>query len=553
MLDARVGKPSSDDVQACLTDLYQITMLYAYWCNDKHLDKAYFEVTFRKNPFDGTFCVLAGVDEVVRLVNTFHYTTAQIDFLRQQIPQAPDSFWMYIAALDCSEVKLVGVLEGTIVFAKEPVLQVHGPLGVCQLLETPILALLNFASLVATNAARFRIAAGPDKALVEFGLRRAQGPNGGLSSSKYSYLGGFDATSNVLAAFRFGIPVAGTMAHSFVTSFESLEQIQNHRPQYYKMDSQFIPLLKDKRQFFFEKCSSALQLDASLPNEGELAAFASFALEFPESFSALVDTYSTEVSGIPNFIIVMLALREYGYTQGGIRLDSGDLCYLSRRVRSILKTASLVLDFPELAVATITASNNINEEVLYSLSQQGHEIDTFGIGTHLVTCQAQPALGMVYKLSELNGRPVMKLSQDIEKATMPGHKALYRFFNDDDTPILDLVLSATETPPEPRERFFCQHLTDMSKRCYAIPQKVVPLLVTIWDGKLVDEYLHFWEEDHHEYLKVARQRCAFQLRRMRQDHLRHLNPTPYKISASAAYAQLFKRHWDDTSPVETIR
>ena len=287
------------------------------------------------------------------------------------------------------------------VFPRIPLLRVEGPVLKAQLLETTLLTLVNFASLVATNAARFRAAnSKPNKTFLEFGLRRAQGPDGGLTASKYCYLGGFDGTSNVLAGKLFGIPVRGTHAHAYVNSYkdldgltetELLDQSTNERRPFAPLCAQYL-----------DEIAGILNIAVTETNKGELAAFISFAIAFPKNFLALVDTYDVLKSGLPNFLAVARALHDFGYKAIGLRLDSGDLAYLSIQVRKRFELVAEKMSLPDyFAKFTIVASNDINEDTLISLEKQNHEIDTFGIGTHLVTCQKQPALGCVYKLVEV--------------------------------------------------------------------------------------------------------------------------------------------------------
>lgn len=290
-------------------------------------------------------------------------------------------------------------LLGSVVFPRLPLMRIEGPVLKTQLLETTLLTLVNYASLVATNAARFRSATGADKTLLEFGLRRAQGPDGGLSASKYCYLGGFDGTSNVLAGKLYGIPIRGTHAHAFVNSYESLEDLSQR---------DLVDRRTGERRPFAELCLKYLNelgpLLRILPEEthrGELAAFISYAMAFPTNCLALVDTYDVLKSGLPNFLAVALALHDFNYQAVGLRLDSGDLSYLSLKVRAAFIETAKKFQLPYMEHFTIVASNDINEDTLVSLEKQGHSIDTFGIGTHLVTCQRQPALGCVYKLVEV--------------------------------------------------------------------------------------------------------------------------------------------------------
>ncbi len=278
-------------------------------------------------------------------------------------------------------------------------IRVEGPIFKTQLLETTLLTLVNYASLVATNAARFRQATAPGKILLEFGLRRAQGPDGGLSASKYCYLGGFDGTSNVLAGKLYGIPVRGTHAHAFVNSYESMNGL-TERELYNPSTGKSYPFANMCLKYLKE-LGPILKILPEETNKGELAAFVSYAIAFPTYFLALVDTYDVLKSGLPNFLAVARALHECNYKAIGLRLDSGDLAYLSLEVRSQFREAAKNYQIDYFEHFTIVASNDINEETLVSLEKQGHSIDSFGIGTHLVTCQKQPALGCVYKLVEV--------------------------------------------------------------------------------------------------------------------------------------------------------
>ena len=314
--------PSSNHVTPLLTDLYQITMAYTYW-KDKRQDHACtFDLFFRTNPFKGEFTIFAGLEEVLKLMSTFKFTASDIAYLRAQMSTCDEGFWPWLAALDCSGVRLYAVAEGTVVFPREPLLRVEGPLAVCQLLETTLLNLCNFASLVTTNAARMRLAAGADATVLEFGLRRAQGPDGAMSASRYSFMGGCDATSNVAAGKDFGVPIRGTHAHSMVCAYTSLEDLSSRM----LGDKDIVALALKYRE----------ELNYHLPSKGEMAAFIAFAQAFPKNLLCLVDTYDTLNSGVPNYICVALALLECGYEPKGIRLDSGDLAYLSKEARKML-------------------------------------------------------------------------------------------------------------------------------------------------------------------------------------------------------------------------
>jgi nicotinate phosphoribosyltransferase len=384
------------------------------------------------------------------------------------MPSCDAGFFDYLAALDCSQLSIYAVAEGTVVFPRVPLIRIEGPLAVGQLLETTMLNLCNFASLICTNAARHRLAAGPGKRLLEFGLRRAQGPDGAMSASRYAYIGGFDGTSNVLAGMLFGVQPSGTHAHSLVSAFTALSDLPS--PMLGPVDL-VARALHYRAQLGFDVCS-----------DGELAAFVAFAQAFPDNFLALVDTYDTLASGVPNFVAVALALREAGHTPRGIRLDSGDLAYLSRESRRLFQYADSLCGSDLATTCCIVASNDINEDVLYSLNEQGHDIDVFGIGTNLVTCQKQPALGMVYKLVEVRGTPRIKLSQEMSKVTIPGRKEAYRLLGNDGVPLLDYIIRAGEPRPLPGQRILCHHPFDDKRRAFVTPTAVVPLLRLVWKG-----------------------------------------------------------------------
>ncbi|XP_065191158.1 nicotinate phosphoribosyltransferase-like [Sycon ciliatum] len=553
-IDRRRPTLDSNVVQTLLTDLYQITMCYAYWKAGKRNDQAVFDLFFRKNPFGGEFTIFAGLDQCLALLQEFKFSPSDITYLRTCLPAETDpEFFAYLEQLDASEVTVHAVREGSVVFPRVPLIRIHGPLPVVQLLETTLLTLVNFASLVATNASRFRVAAGPEAKLLEFGLRRAQGPDGGLSASKYCYVGGFDSTSNVLAGKQFGIPTSGTHAHAFVSSFRNLDEAAGRVLQ--PCQPRKVPAIS------LEASSQSLDTDEFLTlvqhfradvcrhigvvkeetNDGELAAFISYALAFPSAFLALIDTYDVMRSGLPNFICVALALGHLGYLALGIRLDSGDLSYSSKEVRRNLQLVSKKLSVPWLEKVTIVASNDINEDTLNSLNAQGHCIDAFGIGTHLVTCQRQPALGCVFKLVELNGKPCMKLSQDVAKVTLPGSKPAYRLYGSDDCPLLDLMTLADEPAPCVGQRVLCRHPFQESRRAYVNPSRVERLYHMYWSNGQVCTDLPTLEE--------VRTFAKAGMAALRADHQRPLNPTPYKVSVTDGLYQFTHRLWLEYAPI----
>uniref|UniRef100_A0A8C2HYG3 Nicotinate phosphoribosyltransferase n=1 Tax=Cyprinus carpio TaxID=7962 RepID=A0A8C2HYG3_CYPCA len=417
-------------VPPLLTDLYQFTMAYAYWRADRHNEPAVFELFFRDNPFGGGFSLFAGLSDCLLFLQNFAFSDDDVEYLRSVLPAGTDAaFFSYLKELDCSAVSVSAVPEGSVVFARVPLLEVCGPLAVVQLLETSLLCLVNYASLVCSNAARFRLAAGPRRRLMEMGLRRAQGPDGGLTASRYTYIGGFDLTSNALAGRLFGIPVAGTMAHSYVTSFSSLEEVwpQTLVPCGGGGPIDFICLVKG----WLGRVCQLLGSKTSLVREGELAAFLSYAIAYPQNFLPVIDSYSVSCSGLLCFCAVALALCELQYQPLGVRLDSGDLCRQSLEVRRVFKECNKQFSVPQFESLIIVGTNSISEQSLAELNKKGNEIDVVGVGTHLVTCTRQPSLGCVYKLTEVRGRPRMKMSEDPEKSTLPGRKSVYRLLDTD--------------------------------------------------------------------------------------------------------------------------
>ncbi|XP_065356910.1 nicotinate phosphoribosyltransferase isoform X3 [Calliphora vicina] len=512
-------------VQPLLTDLYQITMAYAYWKSGKTDDHAVFDLFFRTNPFHGEFTIFAGLDECMKFLDSFHYSESDIEYLRQTLPEGTESdFFDYLGNLTAKEVTLYAIDEGTVAFPRVPIIKVEGPLIIVQLLETTLLTLVNYASLMATNAARYRMVAGKHVKLLEFGLRRAQGPDGGLSASKYSYVGGFDGTSNVLAGKLFNIPVKGTHAHAYITSFSGIGELKT-RLLKHKTTGVTGDLLEYSVKHR-QSLASVLDVSMEESSEGELAAMVSYAIAFPDGFMALVDTYDVKRSGLLNFCAVALGLNDLGYRAVGIRIDSGDLAYLSCLSRETFERVAERFKISWFNKLTIVASNDINEDTILSLNEQGHKIDCFGIGTHLVTCQRQPALGCVYKLVEINGQPRIKLSQDVEKVTMPGHKNAYRLYSADGHALIDLLQKVTEAPPAVGQKVLCRHPFQESKRAYVIPSHVESLYKIYWQNGKICQPLPTLEQ--------VRERVQMSLKTLRNDHKRTLNPTPYKVNVSVS-------------------
>ncbi|KAL5649826.1 hypothetical protein ACJX0J_040635, partial [Zea mays] len=482
-----------------------------------------FDLYFRKNPFGGEFTVFAGLEECIKFIANFKFTEHDISFLQSVMPMCEGAFFNYLREVDCSDVEVYSIPEGSVVFPKVPLMRVEGPVAVVQLLETPFVNLINYASLVTTNAARHRHVAGKSKVLLEFGLRRAQGPDGAISASKYCFMGGFDATSNVLAGNLFGIPLRGTHSHAFVSSYMSLDEIPDKALKSKdgsRLCQDFVSLVQE----WLQKIQAANSLGGVFgdTNKSELAAFASYALAFPSNFLALVDTYDVMRSGIPNFCAVALALHDLGYKASGIRLDSGDLAYLSIEARKVFSAVEKEYNVPGFAKMLITASNDLNEETIDALNKQGHEVDAFGIGTYLVTCYSQAALGCVFKLVEINNKPRIKLSEDVAKVSIPCKKRCFRLYGKEGYPLVDIMIRESEPSPKAGERILCRHPFIESKRAYVVPQHVEELLQCYWPGTSDKPRAEL------PSLEKIRSRCMQQLEMLRPDHIRRLNPTPYK-------------------------
>jgi nicotinate phosphoribosyltransferase len=357
-------------------------MAYGYWREGRADREAVFHLSFRRNPFGGGFAVACGLHRALDFVEELRFETEDLAYLgslrgADGEPLFAPAFLEHLGKLRLS-CDVDAVPEGTVVFPHEPLVRVRGPLSQCQLLETPLLNLVNFETLIATKAARVCLAAQGDPVL-EFGLRRAQGVDGGLSASRAAYVGGCAATSNVLAGRLFGIPVKGTHAHSWVMSFE---------------------------------------------NEAE--AFAAYARALPNNVVLLVDTYDT-LEGVRRAVEVGRVLRQQGHELLAVRLDSGDLAYLSQEARRILDAAGLTR-------TAIMASNDLDERVIASLKEQGAAITMWGVGTHLSTGGDQSALGGVYKLGAVRGsdgrwQHKVKLSEQAAKVSTPGLQQVRRYAN----------------------------------------------------------------------------------------------------------------------------
>lgn len=381
---------------ALLTDLYQLTMMHGHWKEGRAQFDVCFEYFFRALPPHAGFGIVAGLDPFIAYLENLRFLPDDIEYLRS-LDMFDEGFFQYLKdfRLTCT---VRAVPEGTLVFPHEPLIQIEGNIFETQLIETALLNIMNYQTLIATKAARVCLAAERDP-VMEFGLRRAHGPDGGLSGSRAAYIGGCTSTSNVLAGKAYGIPVSGTHAHSWVMSY---------------------------------------------PNE--LEAFRAFARNYPNRCVLLVDTFDTITSGVPNAITVFKELHEQGIAvRPAIRLDSGDLAKLSKIAYKMMIDAGL--EDP-----LIVASNDLEEDLIADLKRQGAKINAWGVGTNLITSHDCPALNGVYKLVAVREGgawvPRMKISSNLEKATDPGCKKLVRYFGRDGAPVGDVMYLHDETCPE---------------------------------------------------------------------------------------------------------
>ena len=379
-----------------LTDLYELTMMQGYFKNPTD-QVVVFDAFYRKNPCDGGYAICCGLNDVIDYIKNLHFTYEDIQYLKS-LNMFEEDFLEYLKGFHFTG-DIWGIPEGTVIFPREPMLKVIAPISEAQLIETAVLNLLNHQSLIATKAARVCYAAKGD-GVMEFGLRRAQGPDAGIYGARAAVIAGCVGTSNVLAGTMFNIPVLGTHAHSWIMSFPS-----------------------------------------------EYEAFKAYAKIYPNACTLLVDTYDVLGSGVPNAIRVFKEMREEGIklTKYGIRIDSGDLAYLSKQAYRMLCDAG----FPD---AIISASSDLDEYLIDSLKQQGAKINSWGVGTNLITAKDNPAFGGVYKLAAVKNSgdkeftPKIKLSENTEKVTNPGNKKIVRIYDKESGKIrADLICLDEET------------------------------------------------------------------------------------------------------------
>jgi putative nicotinate phosphoribosyltransferase len=454
------------------TDYYELNMMYTYWKKGLHNRRAVFEVYFRSLPFDNGFAVFAGLEHVVDYLKNLSFSDSDIDYLREY-GEFDEEFlrWLKDMQFSCT---VRSALEGDLVFNEEPILQVEGPLAQCQLIETAILNMVNFQTLIATKAARIKTVCGDDP-VMEFGSRRAQEVDAAIWGTRAAYIAGFDATSNVLAGKLFGIPISGTHAHALVQTYRN-----------------------------------------------EYDAFKAYATTH-KNCVFLVDTYDTLKSGVPSAIKVAREMGDKINFQG-VRIDSGDMAYISKRVRKQLDEAG----FPN---AKIYASNDLDEKTVLNLKMQDAKIDVWGIGTKVITAFDQPALGAVYKLVSIedakgNMMDTLKLSSNAAKISTPGKKQVWRITNNEknDKSEGDYVTFWNEDPREHSSLYmFHPQYTYINKTVEDFQAK--PLLHDIFtNGKLVYDLPN---------VKDIRQYCADNLDSLWDEYKRILNPQVYPVDLSS--------------------
>lgn len=455
------------DHPASFTDYYELTMAQGYYLSGIHHKTASFDYFFRKVPFDGGYVVFAGLKELIETIKHLKFSEGELEYLVSE--GFSDDFIQYLKSFRF-EGNIWSAKEGEIVFPGEPILRVEGNLLETQLIETLLLNVLNFQSLIATKAARIKFAAGENSTVLDFGLRRAQGL-AGIHATRAAMIGGFDGTSNVYSAQRFGITAGGTMAHSWIQSFDD-----------------------------------------------ELTAFRTYCEHYPDSAHLLVDTYDTLGSGIPNAMIIGKELREKGFELKGIRLDSGDLAYFSKQARHMLDKAG----FENVKIA---ASNQLDEKVIASLRSQDAPIDTYGVGTRLVTGDETPALDGVYKLNSVMDEPTLKISENIEKITLPGKKKIYRYLNEDQTFYGDAVL------------------LDQEKQLERMHHPTFPAKKSMLNGRKFEEILHKVIHNGKEMIDMpeVEQIVEYkkkQFARLHAEYKRFDNPHIYKVGISTRLMEL---------------
>ena len=456
------------ETSALFTDFYSLTMAQGYWKKSRN-ERAVFEMFFRHQPFGGGYAIFAGLETLLERLANFSFSEDDIAWLKS-FGVFENEFTDFLKTFRFNG-SLWAMDEGTVIFPREPLVRVEGSLIECQIIEGLLLNIINFQSLIATKACRIWIASGKGK-VMEFGLRRAQGPDGALSASRAAFIGGAFGTSNTLAGKVFGIPVMGTMAHSWIMSFDSEEE-----------------------------------------------AFDAYADLYPDRTIFLIDTYDTLKSGVLNAIKVGKKMASKG-KNFGVRLDSGDIQYLSTEVRRLLDEAGLVKAF-------ITVSNDLDENIIETLVKDGAPVDTWGVGTRMVTGANAAAFTGVYKLAARleNGviSPVMKFSDNPEKTTNPGIKQVWRIWDKNSMAVADVLgIDGTDEPKAGEKYCFWHPSADYRHFSHVIDGSVEALLKKRLDnGAPVEEPLP---------LAAIQSHTAENIERFDSTYKRLLNPHVYKVS-----------------------
>ena len=444
-----------------LTDLYELTMMQGYFKTGNNR-KVIFDAFYRNNPCDGGYAITCGLEQVIDYIKNLHFSYDDIDYLRG-LNLFDEDFLQYLSGFTFTG-DIYAIPEGTVVFPKEPLVKVIAPIMEAQLVETAILNIINHQSLIATKAARVCYAAKGD-GIMEFGLRRAQGPDAGIYGARAAVIAGCVGTSNVLTGQMFNVPVKGTHAHSWIMSFPD-----------------------------------------------EYTAFKTYAKLYPVGCILLVDTYDTLRSGVPNAIRVFKEMREEGieFKGYGIRLDSGDLAYLTKKARKMLDDAG----FED---AIISASSDLDEYLIDSLKAQGAAITSWGVGTNLITSKDNPAFGGVYKLSAVmddNGNfiPKIKLSENPEKITNPGNKTIYRVYDNNGMIKADLIALADEVYSESDELLLFDPVNTWKQTLlhageYSLREILVPVFkdgICVYDSPSVMEIKEYCKKEQNSLWDESR-------------------------------------------------
>lgn len=455
------------------TDKYQINMMYAHWVNGSHKRKAVFEAYFRKLPFGNGFAVFAGLERIAQYISELRFTEEDIRYLSEQEENYAPAFLEELLQFHF-QGSIHSMKEGALVFPDEPLIRVEGTIMEAQLVETAILNFMNYQTLIATKASRIKQVA-PDDILLEFGTRRAQEADAAVWGARAAYIGGFHATSNMLAGKMFGIPTKGTHAHSWVQSFAS-----------------------------------------------EQEAFDAYAKVLPDGVTLLVDTFDTLRSGVPHAINTAKKLEAEGKRMNGIRLDSGDLAYLSRQARKMLDEAGL-------QYVKIVASNDLDENTIMNLKSQGAAIDTWGVGTQLITASDQPSLGGVYKLVEIESPsgemvPTIKISSNPEKVSTPGKKEVFRIVGTNGKALADYISFPEETGPRSGARLKLFNPLHPYMKKHVDRYEALPMLEPI--------YVNGFQVYKLPELDEIRRYHQEQLDLFWPEYLRILNPEVYRVNLS---------------------